>query len=419
MLCGQNRMVLLVSRIILTVILLYALVLVWTNNVDLIKRTKATIAKLLLINKDGNEHDVAGDHVEGDKVDVTGDYVTGEKNVIYHTTKVDGNFIRIENPWSSGSTGVFVSLTLSVASFLRENRDAGEFPSVDDYLEWAQKQSKQSGEDGHYELLKVLGGEDEQAMLARDCIRNVLVLAGDQRSRLGGIVEQTKLLPNMDAKLDYMIHEISKGDSPSLHKDQIAISARVLDILSTGLVGSGVKVVMKKQLDAHKGAAMVVWVLGTQSPHMMLLDIVGGIERNRISLILNENASVGLRAFDGGGNKTELQSKSFPAREQLVILGMWEDDNISLWVNGELQGSKRIGKGFEYLGPACLFGVDIEGKLSADLVHCTSSGQQVEYHFQKDGIWHGSRLDTVTLWERVLQESEIGILAEDPWIMLR
>lgn len=74
-------------------------------------------------------------------------------------------------------------------------------------------------------------------------------------------------------------------------------------------------------------------------------------------------------------------------------------------------------KSFDYLGPTCLFGIDIEGKLSADAVRWTPQGQEVGLNFKRNGIWHGSRFDAALLWSRVLEKSEIEDLAKNPWAM--
>lgn len=367
----------------------------------------------------GDKLDVNGDYVEGDKVKVEGNYVKGEKTVITQTTEVGGDFIQIANFLDSGSTGIFVNLVLNVANFVGERKSIEESASVDDYLEWLETRDKQGLVNGHRNLLDVLGREDKQGKLVRDCIETVIFLVEDQKNRLREIVEHTELLPDMNSKLDYLIEQLSKKDSPSLREGQLSISARVLDILTTGVVGSGVKIMMGQEINAREGTAMVVWLLGTQSPHMMLLDLVGDVNMNRLSVILNENASIGLRVYDGASHKTEVRSNSYPPGHRLVILGVWKDRNISLWINGELQGSVSMSKGFDYLGPACLFGIDIEGKLSADAVRWAPQGQEVGLNFKKNGIWHESRFDTVTIWNRVLEKSDIDTLAEDPWVMFR
>jgi len=329
------------------------------------------------------------------------------------------DFIQIANFLDSGSTGVFVNLVLSVANFVGERRSTEEPFSVDDYLEWLRKQGKQELVNTHSNLLCVLEREDEQARLVRNCIKTVILRVEDQRNRLGEIVEHTKLLPDMDSKLDYLVDKLSEKDLPSLREGQVAISARVLDILTKGVVGSGAKVMMGKEINAHEGTAMVVWLLGTQSPHMMLLDLVGDVKANRLSLILNEDASISFRVYDGASKEKEVKSKRYPSKHHLVILAVWKNLNISLWVNGELQGSESMGKRFDYLGPACLFGIDIEGKLSADAVRWTPQGQEVGLNLKKNGIWHGSRFDTVMIWNQVLEQSDIATLAEDPWVMFR
>jgi len=362
---------------------------------------------------------ISGDYVEGDKVKLEGDYIKGEKKVIHQTTEIGGDFIQIGNSLHSGSTGVFVNLVLNLANFVGERRGIGESASVDEFLKWLQKQSKENLVNGHYNLLDLLGKEYEQSMLVREYIKTIILIVEDQRNRLREIVEQTRLLPDMDSKLNYLVEQLSKKESPRLNKGQLAISAKVLDILTTGLVGSGVKIMMKKEINANEGTAMVVWLLGTQSPNLMLLDIVGDIDANRLSVILNEDASISLRAYDGNNHKIEAKSVSYPPEYQLVILGIWEDRNISLWINGEFQGSASMSNCFNYLGPLCLFGIDIEGKLSADAARLPPQGQDIGIYFMKNGIWHGSRHDTVAIWERVLEKSEIDILAKDPWAMFR
>jgi hypothetical protein len=342
-----------------------------------------------------------------------------EKTVMNQTAEVRGDFIEIVNFLESGSTGVFVNLILNVANFVGERTSIGESASVDDYLKWLQKQCKQDLVNGHRSLLDVLERQDKQATLVRECIETVILLVEDQRNRLREIVEQTQLLPNMDSKLDYLIHQLSKKDSSTLREGQLAISARVLDILTAGIVGSGAKVMMGQEINAHEGTAMVVWLLGIQSPHMMLLDLVGDVNMNRLSVILNEDASITLRVYDGGSSKIELKSKGYSPGHRLVILAVWKDQNMSLWINGESQGCRSMSKAFDYLGPVCLFGIDIEGKLSADAVRWTPQGQEVGLNLMKNGIWHGSRFDTVMIWDRPLEKSDISVLAEDPWVMFR
>lgn len=345
--------------------------------------------------------------------------VKDKKKIINQMTETDGGFVQIVNFLDAGSTGVFVNLVLDVANFVTEIESFGKESSIDGYLEWVQKQREQGLVNGKHNLLDVLGRGDEQAALVRGYIETVILRVNEQRDRLNEIVKHTKLLPNMNSKLDYLVDQLSKKDLPSVRKDQLAISAKVLDILTEGVVGSGFKGIMGKEFNAHEGTAMVVWLLGTQSPHMMLLDVVGDINTNRLSVILNEDASIGLRAYDGAGEKREVESNIYPPECRLVIIATWKDRDLSLWINGELQGRRAMSKSFDYLGPVCLFGLDIEGELSADAVSWTPQGQEVGLNFTKDGIWHGSRFDTVGIWERVLDETDIKTLAEDPWVMFR
>lgn len=345
--------------------------------------------------------------------------VKNEKTVMNRTTEFGWDFVEIANFLDSGSTGIFVNLVLNVANFVGDRENIKESATIDDYVEWSETKGRQGLVNGHDDLLDVLSQENNQAKLVRDSIETIIFLVESQRNRLREIIEQTGLLPDMNSKLDYLIEQLSDKDSPKLRHGQLAISAMVLDILTEGVVGSGVKVMMAREINAHKGTVMVVWLLGTQSPHMMLLDLVGDVTMNRLSIILNQDSSISFRAYDGVKQETKVKSHSYPPGDRLVIVGVWEGQNISLWINGELQGSKLMSKEFDYLGPACLIGIDIEGKLSADAVRWTPQGQEIGLNFEKDGIWHGSRYDTMTIWNRVLEKSDIDTLAEDPWVMFR
>jgi hypothetical protein len=350
----------------------------------------------------------------------TGDYIVGQKTVVNQTVQVDGGFVQIGRLADTGSTGVFVNLALDVANYVAEKGTSWADLNVDDYLEWTRKQREQDPSTaGQRNLLTVLEGEVGQASAVRACIERVIVAVKDQREQLATIMQHTKSLPDMDSKLDYLVEQLSKKDSLSLCEGQIGISARVLDTLTTGVVGSGVKIMMRNKINAYEGSAMVVWLLGTQSPQMMLLDLVGDVKANRLSVILNADTSVSLRAYDGGGIRRELKSDICLPEQHLVVLAVWKDHRLSLWLNGRLQASGSMSKGFDYLGPLCLFGMDIEGELSADGVRWTPEGENVGLNFMKDGIWHGSRYDSASIWERALEKPEIETLAQDPWVGFR
>ncbi len=362
---------------------------------------------------------VAGDYVEGDKVEVGGDYVKGDKVVIDQRAESGSGFTQIINFLGPESSGIFVTLVFNVADFIAEKKGAGKPAGVEDYLKWLREQDHQKLPVGLNSIVDAVDGKDEQAQLIRSSIETLIRHVERHTDTLQEILEQTKSIPEMNSKMDYIVDQLSKKTSPSLRKGQLAISARVLDTLSEGIIGSGVKIMLKKGVDVvDEGSAMVVWLLGTKSPNMVLFDLVGDILQNRISLILNDDVSISLRAYDDNGQKVEVQSRSYPPTHYLVILATWQGQRISLWINGEKQGSKLMSKGFDYLGPVFLLCIDIEGKLSADGVRWTPpDADVVGLNFSKDGIWHGSRYDASMLWNRALNEAEIGTLAEDPWGM--
>ncbi len=371
------------------------------------------------ISKDGSNtptSQIAGDYVAGNKIG--GDYTVGVKTTVNQTFEVAGDFVLLGNPRDASSTGALVELVLNVATYIAAC-DRNDAPTVEGYIDWIQAVGMQSSHTLLNNIVAALSGHNEQASMVRSSIDNVIIAIQQQRDELERIVGHVKLIPDINNKLDYLISELSEKESSTLQEGQLAVSARVLSILTEGLVGSGAQTIMGKSVNAKEGTAMVVWLLGAESPNMMLLDVVGDIDRNRLSIILNRDASITLRAYGNQGNSSELVSGTHAGGQRLVIIATWEGRNLSLWINGKLAASGLMKTGFTYLGPLCLFGLDIDGRLSADTVHWAPSGQEVGLHFMKDGIWHGSRFDTATIWGRILQTDDIRTLTEDPWVMFR
>ena len=66
------------------------------------------------------------------------------------------------------------------------------------------------------------------------------------------------------------------------------------------------------------------------------------------------------------------------------------------------------------LGPLFLLGLDVEDRLSADVMRWAPPNEEPGLVFLKDGVGHGSRALTSTLWSRSLDESEVKLLFDDP-----
>ena len=328
------------------------------------------------------------------------------------------DFTPITSILNSGSTGLLVSLVLALNDFISTRKNSEKQATVDEYMEWLHKQNNQEIMDSQRDILAAVERNEETTLL-KSWIEKILHHVEYHTSILNEIVDNTKLLPDMDSKLNYIVAKLSQTDSPALLKGQVAVCAKVLDILCKGIMGSGVKVMLDRQFNVEAGTIVVVWLLGTKSPQMMLTDCVGSIHHNRISLILNDDASITLRAYDSNSLKVSVTSKRYEPCDQLVIFGLWKGREISLWINGENQGSDSMSRTFDYLGPVLLFGMDIEGILSADAVRWTPPGEPVGLNFRKDGIWHGSRFDTVSTYDYALKENNIIELSSDPWVMYR
>jgi len=352
------------------------------------------------------------------RITVGRDYIRGDKTEIGQLVHVHGGFVQILNVTDPNSTGVFVDAFLSMARYVSETGHSVGNYNVDGYVEWIREQPGESRTNVERSLVDVLGRNDEQAKLIREHVQTVLSVIKDRVTELETIVEHTKILPQMNSKLDYLVETLSERGLSYLRPNQVAISARVLNRLTAGLVGSGVKTMEMKTV-GREGSMMIVWLLGTESPDMMLLDFVGDIDSNRLSVILNRDASISLRAYDAAGGRTEIKSREYAPKDHLVVMVVWKDHDLSLWINGKLEDKVVMDEAIDYLGPTFLLGIDIDGELSADAVRWTPEGMDVGLNFMKDGVWHESRYDAAMVWERALEQAAIEALAEDPYAMFR
>ena len=301
---------------------------------------------------------------------------------------------------NQGSTGV-VSLVIAMKSFLWERRQAGSQATIGEYLEWLRRQQHSELVEGQQELLQRISAENEEAEMTRDFLSDLLAQVAAVKSPLDEILEKVS---GNDAKLDLILEELSAANAP-LSEGQLAVSAQVLEALVAGVEGAGYRATLKyKGNNPREGTLGLVWRVGMKSPHMMLTDYVGGITDNRLSLILNPDASICLRSFDGDGNEYVISSPSFEKAQCVTPVATWKGRDVSLWVNGQHIGSKTMGCGFEYLGPVLFQGIDINGSLSADRVAIVDDPPSLA--FEKDGVAHGSLLIMVKLW-RVAHGSEL------------
>ena len=210
-------------------------------------------------------------------------------------------------------------------------------------------------------------------------------------------------------------------DAQLLPETHLPTAKQVLECLSQELQGAGVKQIIDtppRRL-ADQGTLLLLWKLGTQSPRLMLADYVGEVHSNRLSIILNPESSLTLRAYQKDGSVVDITSDAYEPHEWLVALAVWERPQVSLWVNGQQFGPSGLPTGFDSLGPLLLFGLDIENKLSADIFRWAPAEEEPGLNFLKDDIWHGSCWQLGILWERALNDQEIAQLSVDPFAMFR
>jgi|GEM_PF-2186412 len=224
----------------------------------------------------------------------------------------------------------------------------------------------------------------------------------------------------MQQRILTMLEASQKATEKAIPASHTPMHQAVLQSLAKGLRGNGVQSLTEYMDEKRSTAGTIVfaWRLGTQSPDMMLLDRVGGMQVNRISIILQADSSVRVRTYDSAGIEHNLYSRSFAPGNQLICFIRWQEGEIELFINGERFGKTRF-KMFEYLGPLVLFGIDIDGRLSADAVRWSVDEDQPGLCFRKDNIWHGSVWQQAILWDRALDDEDCEILLRDPLAMHR
>lgn len=323
--------------------------------------------------------------------------------------------LKLLNPGSG-----ILGLLLSLYAFVRDRRKSEQDGSVQQYLEWVRRTDQTELVDGQRQILAIVEGAGEQAKAAQDCLDDMIRYLQEQDEAMGRLESELKRVSAVPDKQDKILDILSRFEAPGVPKGHLLVSAKVLESLVSGVQGAGARILMRGESDhSEAGTLTLVWLLGQRSPHMMLADYVGGVDANRLSLLLNEGGSLTLRAYDGSRATTTITSPKFQPGEWLVAFALWCGKELSLWVNGTKHGSAEMTAPFQVLGPLLLFGIDIEGKLSADEVRWDPDPENPGLNFQKNGIWHGSRMDMVMVHGRVLDEREIVELTEDPYVLIR
>ncbi|MCH8044674.1 MAG: hypothetical protein IID44_13250 [Planctomycetes bacterium] len=239
-------------------------------------------------------------------------------------------------------------------------------------------------------------------------------------TKLHALCVQDDVLSKVDSaekqkRMIELLEEQAAKKPNRLPASHTPMHAEVLRCLTNGLRGAGYRSV-GEYLDtdqAESGTIMFVWKMGTRSPNMMLMDVVGGVRVNRISLILQKDSSFRIRLYDSAGQEKNVVSKSFEPEAEVTIFVTWQSGQLNLNFNGEHLASSPF-KPFENLGPLTLFGIDVEGTLSADDVMWSVDENNPGLCFRKDGVWHGSTWKQAMCWGRVLDDDEQAILLDDP-----
>lgn len=322
---------------------------------------------------------------------------------------------------NSGQCGILVSLLLTLIDFVQTRKSNDKNLNAESYTQWLIDNQTALVIDQLDDLKDKLKNLVEGPEI-KSIINKLICHMDENKNILNEIKNETSKIDILEKKLDYLVSSFDKKESSIFKKGQIGVCSEVLNILSHGLEGAGLKTILNHSVSPENGSIMLVWLTGRKSPNMMLVDYVGSIEKNRISIILNDNNSLTQRSYDCNGKQYFINSPILPIGYQLVIFVIWEENKIQFWIDNNLIGSIEMKNGFEYIGPVFLMGIDIEGKLSADSVRWASKNKidgSTGLNFLKDGIWHGSNLEIMLVLSQALNKTQIEKFVEDPFALFR
>jgi hypothetical protein len=199
---------------------------------------------------------------------------------------------------------------------------------------------------------------------------------------------------------------------------QIATATLLLDIAARSLTESSTVhgvISPKIALSPASGTFAFRWRVGPKAPYMLLVDFVGGVLENRLSVLTNEDNSLKLRVFDSEGNEFVSNSKSYEAGTLLHVFVTWVNRVVKFWVEGELVHTIKMKRPFNFKWAKPLVGIDITGELGADYA---GQGYYIDgvvgLNLGRGGISEGLRISDFAIWDRELPKDLIIDLSLEP-----
>jgi hypothetical protein len=160
------------------------------------------------------------------------------------------------------------------------------------------------------------------------------------------------------------------------------------------------------------GTLTLRWRMGKRSDDLILVDLVGGVFQNRISVSVTKNKSIQLKIFDAVGRKSQITSKPYSSATVLHVAVVWDAASISLFIGEQRIGTRRLFKSFTGNWRSLLVGIDIEGQMS---IKKLNMGYMVDgirgLNLERDRKLKGARLTDVALFPSALSEKRIQQLA--------
>ena len=162
----------------------------------------------------------------------------------------------------------------------------------------------------------------------------------------------------------------------------------------------------------YPGTLSFRWRIGEISSKIMLVDFIGGVTNNRISVIVTDSDALLLRVYDSKTNEISIKSEPYSPGSVLPVVIVWDNKSISFWIRGKLIGKKKLAKTFDKNWSRLLFGTDITGELSADIFRQAYEVDGLPgLNLSKGTFSEGARLTDVAVWESILSPREIKDLA--------
>jgi len=122
------------------------------------------------------------------------------------------------------------------------------------------------------------------------------------------------------------------------------------------------------EINTATGTIGFIYFPVTYKQDIKILDLIGGINKNRISIIMQNKNIIELIIYDALGNKHSVKSKLSKSKFAEFIFLTWNQKNIAVWYKGEIIFQLELDQQLRDKWAAITSGLDIDGSSRANYI---------------------------------------------------